>query len=589
MAATELGAAAPSASASKRRLNAAASFRASMRQMSMSPTPMTRGMFISTFISVTLGTFLEFLDFSLFASLDYILKPIFNISGTVYWAIFALGFVSRPVGAVIFGWVGDTFGRRTVLLITIIGVAGPTLLIGCLPTYKHIGAAAPALLATLRTLQGLAVGGEYGSALVYIQEVAPPRWQATMVDAMSASSKFATIVGILIVVIIQATCTIEQMDQWAWRVPFLIAAVLGGTALVMRRFMPESHEFTERRALLAEEDAALHLEDGGHKGAKGSHHDDDDDDAKHFPGSEPAAHHANGNGGADSVKLRASKSLQRVVSSGVVRPVRALSRTVTQAAHKVNEAADRHQAPFFDLVKHHWEGLALQFLALIYLQVHYYALTSKMPALLRAAGVSPNTSLGMTIMSLVLLLSIAVACGYVVDRFKASVTLLYAIGTVLTIGIQFGASYLFHTMDIGGIWAMFVLHGFVAGLMNGSYPVIGNQIYPAEVRVSGMNIGHNLSAVLGGLTPTFIGLIKDTAATEGVATYSVAIWFCITGGVSLIACALITWRHKWACYTNLAGRERGILAPWTVKQDAHDLLARGNGPHAPHVPETVAE
>jgi MFS transporter, MHS family, proline/betaine transporter len=123
----------------------------------------TRAQFIRLVIAICTGTLIEWFDFTIYTGLSATISAVFfdAKSGHVgYWAIWAVGFVSRPAGAVLFGHLGDTRGRRFTLLLSILCVSVPTILIGALPTYAQAGAAAPVLLGIMRAIQGLAVGGE---------------------------------------------------------------------------------------------------------------------------------------------------------------------------------------------------------------------------------------------------------------------------------------------------------------------------------------------------------------------------------------------------------------------------------------------
>lgn len=218
-----------------------------------SGAPHTKRQILSILLAVGLGIILEWYDFVVFSNLSSaITKAFFPPSNPTaqalsFWGVFAVGFVARPAGSILFGHIGDVYGRKPCLIstVSIMGVA--TVLIGCLPTYHHIGLAAPVLLALLRLVQGLAMGGEFGCSLVYLHEVAPPKRKG-----LSGSMGFAAAIGGIgfgtaMVMIVDAACSPDQLELYGWRVPFLLAFVTASAALLMRMHMHEPAEWRAAR------------------------------------------------------------------------------------------------------------------------------------------------------------------------------------------------------------------------------------------------------------------------------------------------------------------------------------------------------
>jgi MHS family proline/betaine transporter-like MFS transporter len=116
-----------------------------------------------------------------------------------FWGVFFTGYISRPIGAIVFGHIGDTKGRGMCLLLSVLLMGIPTVLIGCLPGYNHIGIAAPIILAILRLIQGLAMGGEFGAAMVYLHEIATPKFKALTGSLGYISLGLGVVIGILMV------------------------------------------------------------------------------------------------------------------------------------------------------------------------------------------------------------------------------------------------------------------------------------------------------------------------------------------------------------------------------------------------------
>ena len=154
------------------------------------------------------------------------------------FAVFAVGFLMRPLGAVLFGHIGDRVGRGPALLWSVLAMAVPTFVIGVLPTYAEIGIAASLLMLVCRMMQGLAVGGEYTSSAVFLAETAHPQKRG----AATAWAPFGAVAGILLgsaagAAILNAM-PLEDVVAWGWRIPFLLGVVVGGVGFILRRRMP---------------------------------------------------------------------------------------------------------------------------------------------------------------------------------------------------------------------------------------------------------------------------------------------------------------------------------------------------------------
>lgn len=193
-----------------------------------------------------LGTFIEGYDILLYAYLAGFLAQQFFPSADPTtalldtFAIFAVGFLARPAGGLLFGHIGDRLGRRTALVSSIVLVAGATLAIGLLPAYDKIGRAAPALLLACRLLQGLSIGGEYVGANILILEHAGPGRYGRAVSVNQVASYLGAAGAAATSLLLTAALTPEQMTAWGWRLPFLTALPLGLVVLYLRLRMPES-------------------------------------------------------------------------------------------------------------------------------------------------------------------------------------------------------------------------------------------------------------------------------------------------------------------------------------------------------------
>jgi MFS transporter, MHS family, alpha-ketoglutarate permease len=159
-------------------------------------------------------------------------------------AVFAAGHLVRPLGAIFFGWYADRKGRRAALSASVLLMCAGSLLIALNPGYAVIGIASPALLVVARLLQGISVGGEYGSSAAYMMEVSPPDKRGFFVSLIYTTLLLGQLLAILLLVLLQYfLLTPEQLHDWGWRVPFVIGGLLGVVAMYIRRGIIESPEF----------------------------------------------------------------------------------------------------------------------------------------------------------------------------------------------------------------------------------------------------------------------------------------------------------------------------------------------------------
>jgi MFS family permease len=162
-------------------------------------------------------------------------------------AIFATGFLFRPLGALIFGRLGDRFGRKGAFLATVVIMGGATFAMGLLPTYDQIGIAAVAILIFLRILQGTAVGGEYGGAAIYVAEHAATERRGLSTGWIQASAAFGLLGAQAIVLLVRSQMAPEDFDAWGWRIPFLLSAGLLAISIWMRLQLKESPQFEKAK------------------------------------------------------------------------------------------------------------------------------------------------------------------------------------------------------------------------------------------------------------------------------------------------------------------------------------------------------
>lgn len=195
------------------------------------------------------GTVFEWYDFFIYGTLAALIGKAFfpadneTLQLLLVWAGFAVGFGFRPLGAILFGFLGDRLGRKYTFLVTVMLMGVATAGVGLVPGADTIGLAAPAIIILLRILQGLALGGEYGGAAIYVAEHAPPEKRGFYTSFIQASVVGGFVLSILVVILCRALIPPAAFEAWGWRVPFLLSLILLAISLWMRLKLSESPVF----------------------------------------------------------------------------------------------------------------------------------------------------------------------------------------------------------------------------------------------------------------------------------------------------------------------------------------------------------
>src|SRR5215471_19121542 len=205
-------------------------------------------------IAASVGNVIEWYDFYIFGSLAAVLSvkffekthPVAALLSTI--ALFTAGFLIRPLGAFLFGWLGDRVGRKYTFLITLTGMGLGTGAIGLIPTYQSIGVAAAFTLFGLRMIQGLCLGGEYGGAITYVAEHVSDERRGFYTGWLQTSPTLGIVVALAIVLISRGYYGEEVFNDWAWRVPFLVSFLLVAIAIYIRLQLQETPIFQAIRA-----------------------------------------------------------------------------------------------------------------------------------------------------------------------------------------------------------------------------------------------------------------------------------------------------------------------------------------------------
>jgi MFS family permease len=202
----------------------------------------------------SVGTMIEWYDFYIFGSLAAILALKFYPPGNdtfayiAYLATFAVGFLVRPFGALFFGRIGDLVGRKYAFLVTLSIMGGATAVIGIMPTYARAGWFSPIALIVIRILQGLALGGEYGGAAVYVAENVPDKKRGFYTSFIQITATLGLFVSLLVILATQQLLGKEKFADWGWRIPFLVSILLVSVSLYVRSKMAESPIFQKMKS-----------------------------------------------------------------------------------------------------------------------------------------------------------------------------------------------------------------------------------------------------------------------------------------------------------------------------------------------------
>lgn len=213
---------------------------------------MTRAQ-LKVVVAASLGTIFEWYDFFLYGSLIAFLSRLFFPSQHETAALlsalatFGAGFAVRPLGALVFGRIGDLIGRKHTFLITIVVMGLSTALIGVLPAFETIGWWAPVMLVALRLTQGLALGGEYGGAAIYVAEHAPAERRGYHTSYINATASIGFVLSIVVILICRVSLGEEDFNAWGWRIPFLLSVLLLLVSVYIRMQLEESPIFAELR------------------------------------------------------------------------------------------------------------------------------------------------------------------------------------------------------------------------------------------------------------------------------------------------------------------------------------------------------
>src|SRR5207248_166422 len=210
--------------------------------------------FRTVIVAASVGNVIEWYDFYIFGSLAAVLAvkffskthPVAALLSTI--ALFTAGFLVRPLGAFLFGWLGDRVGRKYTFIVTLSGMGLVTAGIGRIPTYASIRVSAAFILFGLRMLQGLCLGGEYGGAITYVAEHVPDERRGYYTGWLQTSPTLGIVVSLAVIIATRTYYGDKVFDEWAWRIPFLVSFLLVAIAIYIRLQLQETPIFQEIKA-----------------------------------------------------------------------------------------------------------------------------------------------------------------------------------------------------------------------------------------------------------------------------------------------------------------------------------------------------
>lgn len=398
-----------------------------------SRTPMAR-----LTAATVVGNAIEFYDFNVYGTLTAVVfgRLFFSAEDPVLgtflaFTTFAVGFLARPIGGIVFGHFGDRIGRKPMLVASLLTMGIATMLMGLLPTYAQVGALAPVLLVLLRFVQGLGIGGEWGGAITLMMESAPERRRGIFGSAVQTGSGLGIMLSTGVVTLLFVLLTPEQIDAWGWRIPLLFSVVLVAVGLIIRSKIEESPAFREREAVAA--------------------------------------------------------------------PPR---------------------VPVFETLRKHWRMVLVAIG--MYISVAAFGFTQGVffvSYLVNQMQIAPATATLANLVAAAGYLLATLLGGWLSDRIGR--TRAYLVGAVLILIAPFLMFGIGATGSVPLILAVMPVVGALGGVACGAQAALFFELFPARVRYTGISLGFQIAAVLGGgLTPLIAAsLTEATGTTTSVSIY----------------------------------------------------------------------
>lgn len=430
------------------------------------------------------GTTIEWYDFFLYGTAAALIFPtVFFpedlpplVALLASFSTFAVGFLARPVGGIVFGHYGDRLGRKRALIVALVMMGVGTTLIGCLPSFAVVGAAAPTALILLRFVQGLAIGGQWGGAVLLITETAPEDRRGFYGSFAQIGVPAGVVFANLIFLLVNANVSPESFMAWGWRVPFLLSVLLIVLAVYIQLRIEDSPAFRQLQAIKEQKDA-------------------------------------------DAIRQRAE----------------ARHESLAEAEAKI--VAERQPSPVFEALKTYPKTIALAAGAFLAVQVTFYILIAFVVAYganPAGLGLQRSTMLAAVLIGAVVMVPALLISADISDRRGRRGV--YIAGAVL-LGIW--GFVLFPLIDTGSfLWitvAICVGQVFVS-MMYGPQAAFLAELFTTRVRYSGASLGYQLGAILGGaLAP----LIATAILAEFGSTFGISVYIAIACVITVILVLLL--------------------------------------------------
>lgn len=381
-------------------------------------------------ISSMIGNALEWYDFVLYVQFSTIIGKLFFPSDDPFtsllatFGIFAVGFVMRPIGGVLFGFLGDKFGRKSALVFSILMMAIPTALIGFIPTYQQIGIAAPICLTIIRLLQGLALGGGFSGCMTFIVEHAPDNKRGIIGSSTMFSLGAGVFLGIVVSLGFSTYMPEEEFMSWGWRLPFIISLAIGMVAFYIKNNVDESPVYL-----------------------------------------------------------------------------------------KAKEHGNISKAPVSEVFKYHWKELLIAIAIYITVTVPFYTFTAFFSTYLQHhAGVKLHDTLVINGIAMLFFMAVIPISAWISDKYGRKPVLMVS---AVIIGL---VTYPVFCLMLKGGYASPLIAQIIFGIALGSYmgPVAATlvELFPTNIRFTGLALSYNFSAALfGGTAPiVYLKLISITGS-----------------------------------------------------------------------------
>jgi MFS family permease len=426
------------------------------------------------------GTSIEWYDFFLYGTAAALVLPTVIFASDLdplvgllaSFSTFAVGFLARPIGGIVFGHFGDRVGRKKALVVALLIMGASTTLIGCLPSYAMIGAAAPLLLIALRFAQGLAIGGQWAGAVLLVTESAPPNRRGFYGSFAQVGAPVGIVLANLAFLIASSSMSPESFLSWGWRVPFLLSVALIGLALYVQLRLEDTAEFQQLRQLKEQHDA-------------------------------------------QALALLARE------------------RGMSVEAVRAEQMALKRPSPVLEALRTYPKQIALAAGAFLSVQVTFYVLVAFVVAYgTNKAGLNlpRSTMLAAVLIGAVAMIPVLLTSAAISDRYGRRG--IYMLGAVL-VGVW--GFVMFPLIDTGEFLYIVLavsVGQMLVGIMYGPQAAFLSEMFSTKVRYSGASLGYQLGAILGG---AMAPLLATALLARYHSTFGISVYIAVASAITVIS------------------------------------------------------